>query len=440
MKPSAIVVPVRILLTGANGFIGGQVLAGLRSRGHAVIAAVRDPDSLRRRLPGIEAIAADFNRDIAPDTWKPRLAGIDAVINCAGVLHGSRSQSMEAIHATTPIALFDACLAAGVRKVVQISAISADAESGTEYALTKKRADDHLRGLPLDWTVLRPSLIHGEGSYGGTSALRGLAGLPLVTPLIGDGSAAFRPLHIADLVETIARVVEGDGFARRTLEPVGPQVLSLRAILALYRRWLGLPPAREVTIALPLARAMSRLVDLAGGGPMGTAALKQLLAGNAGHEPAGVFESAIGFNPRPMGERLADRPAQTQDLWHARLYFLRPLLRLALAALWLGSAIVGLLAPIAKYAVVEGAFALMGLSARALAAGFSLLDLAIAAALLLRWKPRFLAAVQLAVVSGYTLCLGVLDPSLWLDPFGPLLKNLPILVAIGVWAVLEDER
>lgn len=431
---------MRILLTGANGFIGSQLLAGLRARGHDVVAAVRDPAALRRKMPGIEVIAADFNRDTSPEIWRPRLAGIDAVVNCAGVLHGARGQDIEAIHATAPTALFDACVQAGVRKVVQMSAISADAEIGTAYALTKKRADDHLRASSLDWTVLRPSLVYGEGSYGGTSALRGLAGLPFVTPLVGDGSTSFRPIHIRDLVETVARVVEGDCLARRTTEPVGPEVLSLRAIVARYRRWLGLGPALELSIPLPVMRAMGRVVDVAGGGPMGSAGLQQLLAGNAGHEPAGVFERAIGFTPASMDERLAERPAGTQDLWHARLYFARPLLRLVLAVLWLGSGIAGLLAPTNAYAAVAESLAKIGLSPRLLAVGFSLVDLAIAAALVLRLRPRLVAAVQVVIVVGYTIGLSVLSPSLWLDPFGGLLKNLPILAAIGVWAALEEER
>lgn len=204
---------MRILLTGANGFIGRQLLAGLQTLGHDVVAVIRDPQALHHQFPGIEAVAADFNRDTSPEIWRPRLAGIDAVINCAGVLHGGRGQNLEAIHVTAPIALFDACARAGVRKVVQISAISADVEVGTDYALTKKRADDHLRSLALDWTVLRPSLVYGNGSYGGTSVIRGRAGLPLVTPLVGDGSAAFRPIHIADLVETVVRIVESGRFA-----------------------------------------------------------------------------------------------------------------------------------------------------------------------------------------------------------------------------------
>jgi uncharacterized protein YbjT (DUF2867 family) len=430
---------MRVLLTGANGFIGAALLAGLRARGHAVVAAVRDPEAIRRKWLGIEAIAVDFNRDVSVDVWRERLIGIEAVINCAGVLQGGRRQDIAAIHATAPIALFDASERQGVHKVVQISAISADETVGTPYALTKKRADDHLRGLALHWTVLRPSLVYGDGSYGGTSTLRGLAGVPLFTPLVGS-AAAFRPIHVADLVEAVARVLGDDRLARTTLEPVGPETLTLAEIVAKYRAWLGLPPARPIVIPLAIARAVALAADLSGGGPMGSAGLHQLLAGNAGHEPAGTFDRAVGFTPATMDQRLAERPAGTQDLWHARLYFLRPLLRVALAILWLGSAIAGLRAPLEAYRPLADVVAAIGLPPRLLAIGFSLVDLAIATALIARVRPRLLAAVQAIAVVGYTLGLSLLDPPLWLDPYGALLKNVPILVAIAVWAVLERER
>jgi uncharacterized protein YbjT (DUF2867 family) len=431
---------VRILLTGANGFIGGQLLAGLAARGHEIVGAVRNPGALRGRFPGVDAIAVDFNRDTSITDWTPRLSGIDAVINCAGVLHAGRGQNIEAIHAKAPIALFDACVAAGVRRVVQISAISADAEAGTVYALTKKKADNHLRTLPLDWTVLRPSLIYGEGSYGGTSALRGLAGLPLVTPMVGDGSTSFRPLHIDDLVESVVRVVESDHFAGLTLDPAGPEIVSLRDLVRRYRSWLGLQPALTVPIPFPVMALSARIADLGGGGPLGTASLEQLRYGNAGGAAAAAFADQIGFVPRTLEAALSRRPAQTQDLWHARLYFLRPVLRAALILLWVGSALAGLLAPVSAYADVADAFAALGLPARPLAIAFSVVDFLIAAALLFRWRPRMLAALQLTVVGGYTILLGALVPTLWLDPFGALLKNLPILAAICVWAILEEER
>jgi uncharacterized protein YbjT (DUF2867 family) len=405
-----------------------------------MVAAVRDQAAFRRKWPEVEVYAADFNRDVTLEAWRTRLAGVEAVINCAGVLHGGRGQDIEAIHATAPIALFDACAAAGIRRVVQVSAISADDEAGTDYALTKKRADDHLRGLPVDWTILRPSLVYGAGSYGGTSALRGLAGLPCVSPLVGDGSAAFRPIHIDDLVETVVRVVENDRFARQTLEPVGPEIVTLRDLIGKYRAWLGLAPVPTLAIPMPVMRVAARIADLAGGGPLGTASLRQLEVGNAGNEPATTFADKIGFTPRRMDDMLARRPAQTQDLWHARLYFLRPLLRTVLILLWLGSALAGVLAPVASYAVVDAAFSSLGLPSRPLALAFSGVDLLIAVALLVRWRPRWMAAIQMAVVAGYTILLTVLAPGLWLEPFGALLKNLPILALIGVWMVLEEER
>jgi hypothetical protein len=224
------------------------------------------------------------------------------------------------------------------------------------------------------------------------------------------------------------------------LEPVGPQRLTTREIVARYRCWLGLPSALPLPLPLALLRMIAALADLAGGGPMGSAGLAQVLAGNAGREPDGAFADAIGFTPETMDVRLSQRPAETQDLWHARLYFLRPLLRLVLAVMWLGSAAVGVLAAPHQYAGVDRAIASLGVDARPMALIFSAVDLLIGIALLARWRPRWLGVLQLAIVAGYTIGLSLLAPALWLDPFGALLKNLAVLAAIAVWMVLEEER
>jgi nucleoside-diphosphate-sugar epimerase len=118
---------MNVLLTGANGFIGRYLIAALIGAGHHVVPAVRRPSDTDLLLPAAASIAVDFNHDTRPDDWIPRLAGIDAVINCAGILQARGWQSITSIHATAPIALFTACRRAGVRRVIQISAISADA-------------------------------------------------------------------------------------------------------------------------------------------------------------------------------------------------------------------------------------------------------------------------------------------------------------------------
>lgn len=430
---------VRVLLTGANGFIGAHLTAALLAARHHVVAAVRRPETFSLRFPAAEAVAADLNRDTETDVWLPRLAGVDAAINCAGILQGGRGQDMAAIHHRAPAALFDACRQAGVKRVIQISAISADAEAGTEYALSKKRADDHLKALDLDWVVLRPSLIYAEGAYGGTAMLRALAAFPFVMPLAGGGGQPFRPLHVEDLAKTVLACLERDDLARRVLEPVGPKVETLKDIVSQYRAWLGRPPVRPLPIPLPLLRLLCRLGDRFGRGPLSSTALAQIEYGNAGRETD--FIETIGFRPAPLAQRLQARPAQTQDLWHARLYLLRPSVRAVLAVLWVVSGLLGL-ATLQSHGLPllqAGAGFPPALAATA-AVGASLLDLVIAVLLALNIRPAAVGLLQLSVISVYTLALTWISPALWGDPFGALLKNLPILVLVLVQMVLAEER
>jgi uncharacterized protein YbjT (DUF2867 family) len=428
---------MRVLVLGASGFIGIQVAAALRAGGHEVVAAVRDARRLRRQLPGVSTVRCDLSRDVAPEDWRPHLAGVDAVVNCAGLLQAAPAV-MEAVHHQGPRALYEACAAAGVRRVIHVSAISADEAAGTEYARSKLRGEEALAALALDWVILRPSLVYGQGSYGGTSLMRGMAALPCVVPLVGRGEQPFQPIHVDDLVATVLRLLGNPALARLALAPVGPETLTLRQILFLLRAWLGLPPARALPVPMVLVRAVAHVGDVLGWGPLRTTSLKQLEHGNAG--PAEPFASAIGFMPRRMADMLAAHPAQVQDRWHARLFFVRPLLRLALAALWIGSGIAGLFA---SGAVADAALAPLGLAgeaARGAAIAASVFDIALGLAIAAGLRPRLAGGLQLAAVAGYTLLLSVAAPSLWADPYGPLLKNVPILAAILAWMAIEDDR
>jgi uncharacterized protein YbjT (DUF2867 family) len=428
---------MRILLTGANGFIGRYLLGRLSAAGHAVVPAVRRPAETDRLLPAPASIAVDLNRDTAAAAWRPRLAGIDAVINCAGILQGRPGQSIAAIHDAAPRALFEACRAVGLRRVIQISAISAEPAAGTAYALTKHAADTALAASDLDWVILRPSLVYAEGAYGGTALFRALAAMPFAIPVVGDGRQLFRPIHVDDLAAAVLAILERPAIRRQVIDPVGPDALELGTLLADLRRWLGLPAAPLLHVPVPLVRLAARLGDLAGG-PLSTTAMRQLAFGNSGAlEP---FVAATGVQPRRWRDALLARPAQPQDRWHARLTLLRPLLRLALAALWLGSGLIGLLQPAAATAAILAGLDLGPAAARGLATLACAADLAIGVALLARWRPGLLAQLQLLLVAGYSLALTVAVPALWADPFGPLLKNLPILAAIAVLAVLERER
>lgn len=234
---------MNILLTGASGFIGHQLTATLETAGHRVTPA--------SRRNGV-----DFCTMRTVDDWLPHLKGIDAVINAVGIIGEQGRQRFAPLHHFAPAALFRACSVAGIRRIVQISALGADHTAFSPYHLSKRAADDVLRGLDLDWFVLRPSLIYGRSGTSARLFMR-LARLPLI-PVFGDGQQALQPIHISDVVATVLRALVSPE-ARQTLDIVGSETVGFGDWLQTLRQAQGLPPARFLHIPFPLAMGLSRV-------------------------------------------------------------------------------------------------------------------------------------------------------------------------------------
>ncbi len=205
----------------------------------------------------------------------------------------------------------------------------------------------------------------------------------------------------------------------------------MREIIEQQRAWLGLPPARFVSMPLGLVSVVCRIGDVLQLGPITTTSLAQVRAGNA-VQPAG-YADATGLLPAAMPDALAEHPAQEQDRWHARLYFAEPLIRLVLALLWLVSGLVGLLYEAEAIRAMVGDLVWLGRLA-------SLADVALAAWVLSGRVAVLCDLAQLVLVAGYTIGLTLLAPWLWGDPFGSLLKNLPILALIAVHMAMVARR
>jgi uncharacterized protein YbjT (DUF2867 family) len=234
---------MRVLITGASGFIGSQIAAALRAGDHAVVAA--------DRRHGV-----DFNRMRACEDWQPLLAGVDAVVNCVGIIGERRHQRFAVLHREAPAALFRACVAAGVRRVVQISALGADERSFTPYQRSKLAADDVLRGLPLEWFVLRPSLVYGKGGAS-TAMFKRLAALPLI-PLVGGGAQRVQPVHIDDLVAAVLVALAAER-ACRTIDVVGPEAMTFKDWLQRLRMSAGKSAAATLSVPRALMTAVAQL-------------------------------------------------------------------------------------------------------------------------------------------------------------------------------------
>jgi uncharacterized protein YbjT (DUF2867 family) len=240
---------MNVLLTGASGFIGSHLARALRAADYIVIEARRDVDD------STASVRADFARDLSVRNWLPKLVGIDAVINAAGIVREHGTQTFENIHKRAPQALFTACVAAGVRRIVQISALGAD-RGMTPYFLSKRAADDYLATLPLEWTIVRPALVFGPGASSSRLFAK-LAQLPVV-PLPGRGEQRVQPLHIDDLTEAIVHLLGDASTHRSRIELVGPQAFTLRELLAGLRAAIHPDPPRFISVPMPLVRVAAR--------------------------------------------------------------------------------------------------------------------------------------------------------------------------------------
>jgi len=318
---------MRVLVTGADGFIGRHVVKALLERGHAVRAAVRSGRDGPAPAPAaLERVACDLARDLDPAAWLPRLDGVDAVVNCAGILRERGGATFAQVHERAPLALAQAARTVRARRFVQVSALGAP-EDGA-FVASKHRGDRQLLDLDLDVTVLRPSLVYtAAGSYGGTTLLRALAAMPCVLPVPGDGAQPIQPIDADDLAQIIVAALERPEAARGVFEIGGPHAMALRAFLGALRAWLGVPGQRVQAVPAPLVQCGAVLGDWFGSGPLGRTMWRMTQRGNA--LPPGALprqQAHFAGPPRSVAAVLGATPCHTQDRWHAQLVPLGPLL------------------------------------------------------------------------------------------------------------------
>lgn len=429
---------MRILVTGAYGFIGSHIVAALVAADHEVVCAVRGA-RLDSRFPGLRAVACDMSRDVDAGVWLPRLDGIDAVVNCAGILREQAGDRFDTVHVQVPRALYEGCLQTGVRRVVQISALG-NANDG-EFIASKHRGDEHLATLSLDATILRPSLVYSaRGSYGGTSLLRAMAALPGV---IAVPEAATRPcvqpIAAEDVALAVVAALSRAQHCSQIIELVGPRAMGLDDYLQCWRRWLGLRAAHVWVVPTVLARVACRIGEGLGRGPLGKTMERMLEHGNLAS--AGALErmhQQLGLSPRSLERALAEAPSHVQDRWHARLYFALPALRISLAFLWLASGLIGWTLPADTVSAATRTGPLPDDASLVLARATASLDLLLGMLCLVRWRPRWVLGGMLMMLLGYTLGIGALWPIHWLDPLGGLLKNVPLMAAVAVLLASEE--
>ena len=428
---------MRILLTGASGFIGQHLLQALLAEGHHVVCAVRTPKTSQD--PRCSYVHADFAKDTDKSVWLARLSGVEAVINTVGIFRESGSQTFERLHLETPRALFAACAdSEHVQMVIQLSALGADEHAETRYHLSKRAADDYLAGLPVRAYIIQPSLVYGKE---GTSArvFKGLASMPFALRF-GAAPQLVQPVHIDDVVGAILallrhRLPMPPGVTSLRVPLVGPEALPFTDYLARLRAAMGLGRLRVLPLPGFMARAMAKVGRWLPGGLLDEEALRMLDRGNTGD--AAVIRHLLGRPLKTIAEFVTD-PRAERTL--AKLGWLLPTLRWSIVAVWIVTAIVSFgLYPVEQSYELLARTGIPDTLQPLMLYGAASFDLLLGLGIAFLPRRRWLWLAQLALIGFYTVVIAFKLPEFLLHPYGPLTKNLPMLAAIWLLYELEEE-
>ncbi len=244
---------MKVLVTGGTGFIGSVVVETLIREGHEVVVFSRRIPHPRQGLQSVQGSILDFER------LRMALAGCDAAIHLVGIISEIGDQTFERMHVGATRTMVDALQAAGIRRLVHMSALGARPDSPARYHRTKAAAEGLVRSSGLDWTIFRPSLVYGSGDAF-VNLFDRISRWSPVVPVMGPGTNLLQPVAVEFVAEAFATALKTSGSFGHTIDLCGPERLSFRAVI---RRILAARNRTRWIVSIPwnLARLQARILE-----------------------------------------------------------------------------------------------------------------------------------------------------------------------------------
>lgn len=292
---------MRVLVTGASGFVGNEVVKELLARGHEVQTLVR-PGS-EKKLKERERVKLFQGDCLHPDTLAPAVQGCDAVIHLVGIIREfpGRGITFERVHVQATKNVVDAAKAAGVRRYLHMSALGARPGPADPYHVTNFVADEYVMASGLSYTIFRPSIIYGPGDQSLNLFARQIRRLKFF-PIIGDGNYQLQPVPVTTVAQAFALALELPRTENRIYEVGGPQPLTFNEIIDTLARVLK-RRVRKIHQPVWCMYLAAKMCGRFRWFPLTTGQLRMLLEGNT-CDPTPFYQD-FGLTPVSLEEGLA---------------------------------------------------------------------------------------------------------------------------------------
>jgi uncharacterized protein YbjT (DUF2867 family) len=294
-----------LLLTGATGSIGSQLLPMLLERGEEIRCLVREPRRLGPRRVDVQITLGDLGELSDPYRLRQALRGVDTVIHLAASIRDQPPHRIEELNGLATVRLLRAAEKTGVGRFMFFSAIGATPVQRTRFFRAKALAERAVITSPLETTVFAPSIVY-DHSDPWVTLLRRFSFLP-VLPVSGSGEAAYEPMWARDAAATVIGALERG--KRDRYELAGPEVLTYNDMSDLVSRAAG-RPRPLVHVPLPFVRTgLIALRKVFGEAVFATWEEAELMEVPMVSERGTADAEELGVRPRAMGEVLGEAPA-----------------------------------------------------------------------------------------------------------------------------------
>jgi len=247
-----------IIITGATGFVGEEIVKQVRATGHPVRAIVRDPERASWLAERYGAELFHGNVLYAPSI-EGAMQGAKCVIHLVGIIREWKENTFERAHVQATKCVIDEAKKSGVKRFLHMSALGTRESARSRYHQTKWAAEDCVRKSGLAWTIFRPSFIYGPQDKSINVLAKLVRRLPFV-PVLGGGNTRIQPISVENVARAFVGAIRNDESITKVYDLCGSEAFTWNQLYNKLQLILGTRKPK-IHLPLPVARVQAALFE-----------------------------------------------------------------------------------------------------------------------------------------------------------------------------------